>query len=434
MIALVDCNNFYVSCERVFAPKLRGRPVVVLSNNDGCVVSRSAEAKCLGVPMGAPAFKCRDLFRRHGVIALSSNYQLYMDMSKRVMETLSERAPRMECYSLDEAFLDLSGFDDPERFAVEVRRDVALHTGIPVCVGIASTKTLAKLANSMAKSSLNGKGVFAFPRQGCDAFLNGMGVAGVWGIGRRLAARMSEAGIETVKQLRDFDERWIRREYGVVVMRTVMELRGISCLPVGRSTQARKSLMVSRSFPSDITDMEVLREAVVNHAVRASETLRLEGMVAATVHVLVKPNRFKGGLAAVWGSETLPTPSADTRVLCAAAERILRRIVSQGTGYKKCGVLFTELSSRKMLQETIFVSSDSDASRHIMRMVDHVNAKYGQPILGFGSAIGRAAWRGKNEMRSPGYTTCWQDIPTATVDVPGDLRAPPSSWPARPRR
>ena len=280
--ALIDGNNFYVSCERVFNPKLEGRPMVVLSNNDGCVVARSAEVKALGVKMGEPWFKLKAMARKHGIVAYSSNYTLYADMSNRMMAVLASYSPRQEIYSIDECFLGLDGFShyDLMAHAQKMRQQVKQWVGLPVCVGIAPTKTLAKLANHCAKKGLAGDdGVCDFGQLGkeeYEALLASLPVGEVWGVGRKLTARLNEMGIHTVRQLRDADTATIRRQFSVVLERTIMELRGISCLELEELAPAKKQIMSSRSFGAYVHTLPELEEAVSTYIARAAEKLRAQ--------------------------------------------------------------------------------------------------------------------------------------------------------------
>ena len=296
--ALVDCNNFYASCEKLFAPKLAGRPVVVLSNNDGCVVARSAEAKAIGIAMGVPWFKIAATAESQGVVALSSNYALYADMSNRVVEVLSAFTPDLEVYSIDESFLDLSGFRhlDLVTYACQIRKRVARWVGLPVCVGIGPTKTLAKLANHFAKKRPSFEGV-------CDLMsldeptrahlFSETPVDEVWGVGRRIATQLSEMGIETVEALRRSDPVWIREQFSVVLSRTVRELNGASCLSLEAVTPPKQQIMASRSFGSLVVDIEDLREALAHHVSRAAEKLRSQSDEAGALTVMIRTNPFK---------------------------------------------------------------------------------------------------------------------------------------------
>jgi DNA polymerase V len=298
-IALVDVNNFYVSAERVFNPKLEGVPVVVLSNNDGCAVARSAEVKALGITMGEPWFRMKDLARKHGIIALSSNYALYADMSNRVMSVLHDFSPRQEVYSIDECFLEMEGMPgDLTETGQAIRHRIKQWIGLPVCVGIASTKTLAKLANHVAKKRPQYEGVCNFMTMSAeqvDEILASIEVGEVWGIGRKLNMHLQQGGINSVQQLRDFDVTRLRKRFGVVMERTVRELRGESCLEMVDVTPAKQQIISSRSFGRYVTDISELEEAVSTYMSRAAEKLRRQHSVATTAYVYIRTNPHQEG-------------------------------------------------------------------------------------------------------------------------------------------
>lgn len=296
IFALVDCNNFYVSCERVFNPKLRGKPVIVLSNNDGCAVARSEEAKSIGVPMGAPVFMYQDLFRRHKVEMLSSNYTLYGDMSHRVMSTLSRFTPSMENYSIDEAFLDLSGFDHTNltEYAKEIQATVKRWTGIPVSIGIAPSKTLAKIANKLAKKNPMCKGVLDItnhPR--LDDFLQSINLEDVWGVGRQYTKLLMRNRILTALDLKNASDFWVKKHMTIVGLRMVLELRGISCIELDELNEPKQEIIRSRSFGKSVTDLQELKEAVAFHTTRAAEKLREQHSIASYISAFIETNRFK---------------------------------------------------------------------------------------------------------------------------------------------
>lgn len=374
--ALVDCNNFYASCEKLFAPKLAGRPVVVLSNNDGCVVARSAEAKALGIGMGVPWFKIAATAESQGVVALSSNYALYADMSNRVVEVLSAFTPDLEVYSIDESFLNLSGFLhlDLVYFAQQIRQRIARWVGLPVCVGIGPTKTLAKLANHFAKKQAAFEGV-------CDLesldeptrarLFAETPVDEVWGVGRRIATRLSEMGIETVETLRRSDPVWIREQLSVVLSRTVRELNGVSCLSLEAVTPPKQQIMASRSFGSLVVDIEDLREALAHHVSRAAEKLRSQGDEAGALTVMIRTNPFKPAEPQYQRTVTLPlgTPTSDTLHLITMAHQILDDIFRPGFAYHKAGIMLSELRPTTARQADLFGLPAQDARRQAAMQV-----------------------------------------------------------------
>lgn len=422
--ALVDVNNFYVSCERVFNPRLEQRPVVVLSNNDGCAVARSNEVKALGVKMGTPWFQMQDLARQHGIIALSSNYTLYGDMSQRVMTILRDYSPHVEVYSIDESFLSLDGMNAlwPSYAALgqAIRTRVRQWTGLPVCVGIAPTKTLAKLANHVAKKRPECNGVCdlsAMTEDDISRLLAGIEVGEVWGVGRRIAALLQDMGVATVQQLRASDPKWIRAHFGVVMERTANELRGISCLGLEEVAPAKQQIMSSRSFGEMVTTLDALSEAVSTYMTRAAEKLRRQSSVCSAVYVFVQTNRFREQDPQYNRGLVVPLihPSSDTRPLVSAALFGLKRIYRAGFQYKKAGVMLMELSKAAQPQGSLF---DVDPVRQarsaaLMRVLDDLNQEYGQDKVSLGAAGMQQRWAMRAESRSPRYTTRWNDLPLA---------------------
>ena len=421
LFALVDCNNFYASCEKLFAPKLAGRPVVVLSNNDGCVVARSAEAKALSIGMSVPWFKIAANAESQGVVALSSNYALYADMSNRVVEVLSAFTPDLEVYSIDESFLDLSGFRhlDLVAYAQQIRQRVRRWIGLPVCVGIGPTKTLAKLANHFAKKgpAFEGVGDLASLDEATRSRLfSETPIDEVWGVGRRIASRLSEMGIETVEALRQSDPDWIREQFSVVLSRTVRELNCVSCLSLEAVTPPKQQIMASRSFGSLVSDVEDLREALAHHVSRAAEKLRSQGDEAGALTVMIRTNPFKPTEPQYQRTVTLPlaTPTSDTLRLIAVAHRILEDIFRPGFAYHKAGILLSELQSAKTRQADLFGLPAEDARRQaVMRAMDEINQKWGRGTVRASAAGHRAGWQMRRERLSPAYTTSWSGLPTA---------------------
>ena len=420
VFALVDCNNFYASCEKLFAPRLKNRPVVVLSNNDGCVVARSAEVKALGIPMGVPWFKIKDDARRHGIVAMSSNYALYADMSNRVVEVLSAFSPNIEVYSIDESFLELSGFGNlPGGLAVygaEMRQRIADWLGLAVCVGIAPTKTLAKLANHCAKKNLAGAdGVCDFTPLHPDdltQLFDRIDVGEVWGIGRKINARLAAMGINTVRQLRDADAETLRSRFSVVVERTVRELRGLSCIDLQEVTPDKQQIISSRSFGQLIHDRVDLEEAVASYMAKAAEKLRAQDSLAGAVQVYIRTNIFKPETPQYQRAVTVPLPdaTADTRVLTAWALRVLRRIYRAGYGYHKAGVMLADIVPRLSQQYSLF-NAGAPRADALMRVMDGINQRYGRGSLRLAAEGIEQDWRMRRGNLSPGYTTDWRGLP-----------------------
>ncbi len=413
MIALVDCNSFYVSCERVFDPALLGRPVIVLSNNDGCVVALSAEAKALGLVRGRPLFQIAALVRRHGVVVRSSNYSLYGDMSRRVMATLARFSPDLEIYSIDEAFLDLDGFRgrDLAAYGREIRRTVLRWTGIPVSIGLASTKTLAKVAGHLAKKSPEGVVLLAEAAE-IERALEATAVGEVWGVGPQYARKLQASGLSTARQLRDTDPAWIRRVMTVGGVRTAMELRGIASLPLVQGVPLPQSIVRSRSFSKPVESLDELRAAVSVHLSTAAEKLRQAGAVAGRVSVFILTNRFRPDQPQHCGSDgvKLQEPTADTPLLLGRAVAILERLFRPGHVYKKAGVTLTELSRADAVQLTLFETADRERSRRLMAALDHINGRLGDDTVHAASCGFGQDWQMRREHHSPRYTTCWQEL------------------------
>jgi DNA polymerase V len=413
--ALVDCNNFYVSCERVFNPQLIDKPVIVLSNNDGCAVARSNEAKALGIKMAVPVFQIKDTIRKHNVKVYSSNYALYGDMSNRVMQTLTRFTPDMEVYSIDEAFLDLSNFNriDLTEYGRKIKTTVEKWTGIPVSVGMAGTKTLAKIANRLAKYSKKADGVLDLsdPKY-LDRALEMTEVGDVWGIGRRYAKFLISKGITNTLQLRDADEKLIRKKMGIVGIRLLNELRGISCYPLEQSPPRKQSITVSRTFKTGIESLDELHEAVAAYVSSGAEKLRKEKSVAGVLIVYVMTNRFQEDYYYNSTSINLPVRSSDTAELIGYALDGLRKIYKKGCQYKKAGILLNDLGPEEAVQASFFDTVDRERSRKLMQTIDGINSDMGSGIIQYG-AVGLSQnqnWKTSFNMRSGSYTTHWGEL------------------------
>lgn len=419
--ALIDCNNFYASCERVFDPSLAGRPIVVLSNNDGCIVARSAEAKALGIGMGVPLFTCRESIRRHEVAVFSSNYALYGDMSARVMATLSGFAPRMEVYSIDEAFLDCTGLPgDLTAHGRRLRETVRRWTGIPVSVGLGPTKTLAKLANRLAKTDPVFDGVLDLSgRPDREALLSRVAAGDVWGIGRRHAAKLEPYGVRTALDFSRLSREFVRKRLTVTGLHTLLELQGLSCLELASAPPPRKSIVSSRSFGAPVTSKSHLEEALCWHACRAAEKLRRQGGLAASLLVFIQTNTFIAGEPQYAASDTaiLPAPTAHAPELARAAASLLERLFRPGYRYKKIGLMLFGIERAGAVQGTLCGPSVAETARrrNLMATLDAVNAKWGRETLRLaGSGLTRP-WAMRQERRSPRYTTAWEELPPVRI-------------------
>ena len=407
--ALCDCNNFFVSCERLLRPDLAGKPVIVLSCNDGCVISRSNEAKALGIPMGEPFFKVAALARAHGVTVFSTNFALYHEVSRRVMAVLSRYTDRMETYSVDEAFLDLSisSLADPVEYARGIRRTLLEETGIPVSIGIAPTKTLAKLAADRGKKDPGTGGVFSLEGLDLDAFLEKVPVGDVWGIGRRCTESLSRSGIRTARQFRDAKDDWLRSRFSVRGVHTAWELRGISCIRLVEEDPAQKSIQASRSFGTPVTDLESLKEAVTGHVVSAGERLRSQGLAARALQVYIATSRFRGNLFAPAVTMKMDAPTSSSLLLVKAALEGLERIYAPGHAFTKAGVTLLDLGPDGVTQQGLFdeeeVLAKRKKDRALMAAVDEVNRALGQGTLQPALLFSRdREWEPKQEKLSGG--------------------------------
>ncbi len=421
-IALIDVNNFYVSCERVFNPKLVGKPVVVLSNNDGCAVARSNEVKALGVPMGAPWFKMKDLAKQHGIIALSSNYALYADMSNRVMSILRQFSPDQEVYSIDESFLDLSGFAkrDLVKYGQQMRHQILKWTGLPVCVGIGPTKTMAKLANHCAKKRPVFNGVCNFndlPAGELDQLLSTIEVGEIWGVGRRLAPRLQALGYHSVLDLKRANPEALRQQFSVVMEKTIRELNGTVCIELEEVMPAKKQILSSRSFGQPVRDYNSLAESITLYMSRAAEKLRRQQSFSGSVHVYIRTSPFKPDDPFYSNGMTipLPTPTDDSRQLVNIALWILKQIYKPNYNYAKAGVMLSELVPAQGVQTDLFSQIQANPkSTQLMHTIDSINHRLGKESIKLASEGFKRPWKMRQENKSPAYTTRWSDLPIST--------------------
>jgi len=416
LLALVDCNNFYVSCERVFRPDLVGKPVAVLSNNDGCIVARSQEVKDLGIKMGVPVFQVQNLINRHKIQLFSSNYTLYADMSARVMSILEEFAPNLEVYSIDEAFLDLTGIcHDPIAYGQRIRKAVFRSTGIPVCVGMGPTKTLAKLANFAAKKWKKTGGVLDLsdPTRR-EKLMRIVPVSEVWGIGSRIAARLNQLGIITVWDLARQPPDRIQDQFNVTVARTVMELNGIPCMELEEITPDKKQIVCSRSFSRRLTEYRELSEAMAEFCSRAAEKLRNQQSVAGHISVFIRTSPFNPDEPQYQRAAglTLPSATQDTRVIVGAANRLLKEIFREGYRYQKCGVQLGQIQPAAIPEQMdLFdlAAFGHAESGKLMQTVDRINYRFPKGIAIATAGFGQS-WKARAERISRRYTTNWREL------------------------
>ena len=414
-IALVDCNNFYVSCERIFRPDLYQVPVVVLSNNDGCVVSRSNEAKALGVRMGQPWFECKALAEEHGILALSSNYALYADMSNRVMQILSDFSPRSEVYSIDECFVDLTGMPRLREVSYAMRERVGMWTGMPVCVGIGPTKTLAKLANPVAKKHPRSKGVFnynALTEAQKIKLLTQLPVSEVWGVGRKLTQRLAAHGISTVQDLRAAHTPTLRAEFGVVIEKTQRELQEVACIDFQQEVPDKQQIISSRSFGSAVTALPVLKDALSLFVANACAKLRKQNSQAALIQVFLQTNRFRKDQPQYMPclAVPLPRPTHDTLEVNRWADALCERMYKPDYAYKKAGIVLSEISPVTHHQAD-WIEPEMLSNDKLMQALDGLNQRFGRGAVTVSTQGAYKEWQMKQERKSPDYTTCWEDVP-----------------------
>ena len=401
-IGLVDCNSFYVSCERLFNPKIRRKPVVVLSNNDGCIISRSDEAKALGIKMGEPYFKAKDIIIKNNVNVFSSNYSLYGDLSRRVMRTLKRFNSDIEVYSIDEAFMDLSNFSDNEieNVGKEIRATVLKWTGIPTSIGIAKTKTLSKVANHIAKKTKMGV-TSLIGIENLDPVLEKVEINDVWGVGRQLTKFYQKNGIYNAKQLKNKSNTWIKKCSNVLSSRTAMELRGISCIELEKTTSKRKSCVVSRSFGKRVESFQELKEAVASYCLNASEKLRAENLIAKALTVFVRTSPFQKNFGYYSNSRTIDFPIATNNSIetVKAAISILENIYKKGYRYQKAGVMFSGLLDENN-KDNLFASEKDEKINKLMRSIDKTNFRFGRRTLSIASAGIQKKWFMRREHSS----------------------------------
>ena len=417
MFALIDCNSFYASCEKIFRPDLKHRPIVVLSNNDGCVIARSPEAKKMGINMTQPWYQVKDQYLSKGGVVFSSNYEFYADISNRVMNVLSDLCPEIDIYSIDEAFLDLRTFRkniDLINFAYDCKKRIKDWIGVPVSIGIAPTKTLAKLANKVAKDDprFDGVVILSEPRV-IKHFLKSIPIEKIWGIGRKLTAKLENIDIKTAYDLSQVDSRLIGDNFNVVLERTARELKGQSCITLHDFMEPKKQIMVSRSFGKSIRSKSILSEAISFHASRAAEKLRYEKQKCRLITAFIRSNRFNTRVRQIYAAKSfeLVHPTDDTRIIIKNANRILDQIFADGYQYAKAGILLSDFTNKYGYQMSLFDKKrDEKMASRLMETVDYINLMEIAKI-GFGNQGYRNTWRMKREIKSKRYTTKIEEIP-----------------------
>ena len=411
MIVLVDCNNFYASCERIFRPHLEKKPVAVLSNNDGCVIARSNESKSLGLKMGEPIFKKRYLVDRHKIHLFSSNFALYGDISKRVFDIVARDVPAYEIYSIDEAFLDFSGIKDPYNYAIHLRDKVRRWTGVPISIGISYTKTLSKVAGHIAKKSDDGVCYLKDKKQISD-ILGKLPLDEIWGVGVRYAMKLKKYGIHTASDLLECDETWVRKMMNVVGLRMVRELKCIPHFNLEEDRSMKKSICTSRSFSVEVKEYSRMSEYVSMFASRCSEKLRSEQACARSISVFMYTNRFRPRARQYSGyfSMDFHTAASDSITVTKLAIECLKKIFKSGYSYKKAGVTLSGIVPRNQVQLSLFDSSDRKKSDKLMETMDAINGNMGRDILKLSSSGINNKWKIGKERLSPCYTTRWSDI------------------------
>ena len=414
-LALVDCNSFYCSCERVFRPDLKTTPLVVLSNNDGCVVSRSAEAKALGIKMGQPWFQLKEFAEEHGVLAFSSNYALYADLSNRVMNILGTFSPRTEVYSIDESFVDLTGTPKLRDATYQMRERVMKWTGIPVCVGVGQTKTLAKLANHVAKTHPRSKGVFNYNDLNDEQkarLLSQIPVGEVWGVGRKLTKRLSVHGIETAYDLREAHAPTLRAEFGVVIEKTIRELREIQCIELEEVQPNKQQIISSRSFGSMVSELPILKDALSTFVANAAAKLRAQNSHASVIQVFLETNRFRADLPQYNPSlmVPLPYPTNDTIEINVYVGYLAERMFKPEFQYKKAGIKLSEITPISQRQGDL-IEPNIIGNGKLMTAIDELNQRFGRGTLKVSTQGAYKEWQMRSERKSPAYTTDWGAIP-----------------------
>ena len=415
-IALIDCNSFYVSCERLFNPKIMNKPVVVLSNNDGCVISRSTEAKKIGIKMGEPYFKVKELVKKNNVNIFSSNYALSGALSRRVMKTLKSFSDKIEIYSIDEAFIDLSHIQEKEieSYGKEIRERILRWTGIPTSVGISNTKTLSKVANHIAKKDKSG---VIYLKENMDEYLKNFYISDIWGVGKQLSKLYIKNGIDTAYKLKNISNSWVKKSTNVSGAKTVMELRGIPCINLETHETKRKSCCVSRSFGKKVESLEKLEESVTTHCLNAAEKIRHDNQITRSITVHIRTSPFDKNRKYYSNSITidLPVATSDSLELVKAAINGLKRIYRYGYFYQKSGITFSKLTESSENEFNLLAPIMENKSQTLMKAIDFTNAKYGRNAISIAKAGINSSWKMKREHFSKIDTASFDSLPKISV-------------------
>ena len=415
-VALIDCNSFYVSCERLFNPKIRNKPVVVLSNNDGCVISRSTEAKRIGIKMGEPYFKVKELVKKNNVYIFSSNYALYGDISRRVMKTLRSFSNKIEIYSIDEAFIDLSHIEEKEveYYGKAIRKRILKWTGIPTSVGISNTKTLSKVANHIAKKNKTG---VIYLKENIDESLKNFHISDIWGVGKQLSKLYIKNGIDTAYKLKNISNSWVKKSTNVLGAKTVMELRGISCINLETQETKRKSCCVSRSFGKRVESLEKLRESITTHCLNAAEKIRTDKQMTRAITVFIRTSPFDKNRKYYSNSITIDLPIATNNSLELVREAIngLKKIYKYGYFYQKAGIILSKLNESKEKEFNLLAPIMENKSHTLMKAIDFTNAKYGRNAISIALAGTNNTWKMRRKHSSKIDTASFDSLPKISI-------------------
>jgi len=415
-VALIDCNSFYVSCERLFNPKIENKPVVVLSNNDGCVISRSTEAKKIGIKMGEPYFKVKELVKKNNVHIFSSNYALYGDISRRVMKTLKSFSSKIEIYSIDEAFVDLShiGETEVENYGKEIRKRILKWTGIPTSIGVSKTKTLSKVANHIAKKNKTG---VIYLKENIDEYLKNFYISNIWGVGKQLSKLYIKNGIDTAYKLKNISNSWVKKSTNVLGAKTVMELRGIPCITLETEETKRKSCCVSRSFGKKVESLEKLQESITTHCLNAAEKIRNDSQITRSVTVFIRTSPFDKNKKYYSNSISIDLPVAtdNSLELVKVAINGLKKIYKYGYFYQKAGIILSKLKDHREKELNLLAPIMEDKSQTLMKAIDFTNAKYGRNAISVAQAGVNKSWKMRREYSSKIDTASFDSLPKISI-------------------